>query len=328
MKTQRFIAIGTQVIVRNHKSTQAVAHTTKTELDVTAERNLQNDVECPLTGEQVCRISRDGFDVFFPLFKVRSRVVIESGDVDESLLNEQLSMLQYDVPARGPSAGFSPCARLYGVAVPMTESVWLVRSGDVPWNFINEMLDMGVSVDVTKLDPSETRNKVARALQFLEDKLAEKIANAEASMERARQKLERSEADGVTEEDALEAFNRQAAVIEARLRKWLKDVDTGTSRFGIHGNAFHLSRLGDRATSLRSAMNEQARAYSRATEVLAQVGTSDAAALVTLAQNDQLPVVVLAEALHDAGQSDIAEALQAAFNEENEFSLVGSDDEE
>ncbi len=332
MKTQRYIAKNSQIVVRNVKpGSTAVRHETKSEMDVTAE-NLTVEVPCPVTEDSVCRIVRDGFEVFFPAFRVRSRVIVETGDVDANLLNEQLSILDYDVPASGRSRNFSPCARLYQVAVPMTESVWLVRTGDVPWNFINEMLDMGCTVDVTKLDRSETRTKVARALQFLEDKLAEKIAAAEKSMNDARIKLENSEANGVDEAVARETYEKHAAVIEARLRKWQKDVQDGITRFGINGNAFHLSRLGDRATVLRSSMQEQAAAYSRGVVALATINTSDAVAMTPLAQNDQLPVAILADMLRENGHEDDADAIQAAFKEAEEetFSLsgIGSDEVE
>jgi hypothetical protein len=276
--------------------------------------------------EDMLTISRDGFDIFFAANKIRRRVELEAGDVDQNLLNEQLSILHYDIPSRGPSAGFSPCARLYQLAVPMSESVWLVRTGDVPQNYINEMLDMGCKVFPIKLDRSETAGLVAEALAFMQQKLQEKIAAAEKSMRDALAKLNRSEEEGISQEDATEAYERQAKVIEARLMKWQKDVAECNARFGINSNAYNISRLGERAAFIRNAMNEQAKAYSRATQALSQINTPDAQAAAQLAQQDQMPVAIMAEMLHDAGQSETAEQLQAAFAEPETFSLTGGDE--
>lgn len=323
MKTIRFIPANTNVVVRNLKAnTPAVQHTTKKEL-ILVDGEPQTAF-CPLTGDEVSTITRDGFALYFNPFRVRTRFEVEASDVDEKLLGEQLSKIQYDVPAR---TGFSPCNRLYQLAVPTTESVWLVRSGDVPWNFLGEMEDMGCKVDVDMLDPSETRKNVGKAIAFLQAKLNEKISNAEDSMREALTELEGSEEAGIDEEKALKKYKARASAIESRLNKMSKDITEGVRRFGIVGQSFGLSRLSQSASMFRAAMNEQAQAYKRGVQVLAQSTSTDAQLLAQQAAADQLPAGILSDAIREfTGDDETADAINEAFTGQPEtFSLTDAE---
>lgn len=313
--TQKFIASGSRIVVAR-QNRPAEYYTTKKEIILAATLNTE---ACPITGDPVNTTTEQGIRLWFPTRIVRTRILVEAGDVTPDIYDHQLTMVSYDVPH---IANYSPVAALYRVAVPMTESVWLVRTGDIPYTLIAQMEDKGAEVDVVTLDASETRSRVAKAIGYMQKKLAEAVRGADESIVRANAKLERSQEDGISEDDALAAYNRQIKAIETRLTKLRADVSKGASRFGLNDASFRPEQLTATARSVREIMSERAKAYTRATAALAAVGTTDATALANVAARDGVPVEVIAGALEDAGDMEGAAALIGAFADDNTFSLA------
>jgi len=263
--------------------------------------------------------------IYFPAYKLRTRFVLEEGDLqDTNVLNEQLCKITYDVPSTGVSAGYSPCAELYRVAVPTSESAWLVRAGNVPHNLIAKMFDMGCKVDVDLLDLSETKAKVAKAIGYLQQKMVERIELANEAMRRAETAFsEAMEDEENTDKEAIiEKYIKRSKEVEARLKKLSKEVREGSYKFGFANRAYNPDSLLHHAAAIRQTALDRAKAYQAGTALLASVGTPDATAMAVQAEASELPVFALSDAIRESeqeGASEVADKLN------EEFGLTGSE---
>jgi hypothetical protein len=313
---QKFLKVGTPVTVRQ-MGKQPIAYQMKEEVVLGQVSESIN----PIDQQPALYAVVKGVELWFASCKLRTRILLTSEDTDENVLKAALCQIDYDVPSSGESAGFSPCARLYSVAVPMTESVWLVRAGDVPYTLINEMEDMGCKVDVTLLDLSETQKKVSRAVGFLQAKMKSAIEGANKSLDNAERKLASVEKDENSSPDdiekAVKAYKASVANTTSRLRKLEKDVKEGTRRFGITQSAFGPAQLGKCASLIKGFASERAKAYVAATRALEQIGTPDALTLAQQARNDTLPAFILSDAVKEMGEGKYdqeANAVNETFN--------------
>lgn len=312
-KIQKFLEANTSIIVQKG-SESPVRMKLNSELIL----NSLEDTINPLDPSEPALSSQVGSStVYFPPFKLRSRFMLEEGDLANSgILNEQLAQIDYDIPSTGPSAGYSPVARLYSVAVPLTESVWLVRAGDIPYTLIGEMLDKGCKVEYTLLDTSETKKKVARAIGFLQAKIESAIASANEAMERAETALKQAEEQPDSEElkKAAEKYVKRSKEVVARLKKLEKEMVTGTTRFGLASAAFGPANLLSHARQIRENAAERAKAYQEGKDTLAASDSSTARELAKSASEDKLPVFVMSDALTDIGADEQAQGLNDVFN--------------
>lgn len=314
-RIEKYLPALNNIVVKS-KSASHVYHKTTKDVVVTG---IKDDV-CPLTGDSVQTGFAEKLQIWFNPLQIDTRVVLEESDVDAAMLNESLTILDYDVPSSGPTEGFSPAAALRRYAVPMTKSVWLVRSSNVPWNFIAEMRSMGVKIDTSKLDASETRRKVSRAVLFMIDQLNAKIAASLTTARNAGIKLDQAQANGVNPDDAIKTYKKSIAAVDHTLRKYIDDTNEGAKAFTLNVTAFGMPRLQDHAKAIRATMDERAEAYAQATRALADVDP----VLATMAAQDQLHVAPMADALREAGKEEEADAVQKAFSETDDgtFSLV------
>lgn len=294
------------------KAVHHVWHDTTKDVEVTG----IEDAECPLTGDSVQTGLAAGVRIWFRPLQLDRRVVLEAGDVDEATLNDTLTMIDYDVPSYGETEGFTPCPELRRYAVPMTKSVWLVRSGNTPWNFIARMRSMGVKIDTSKLDPQETRRKVARALLFVADQINERVASFTESARRAEAALAEHDADADESERAaaLKKYRKQAAAIAHAAKEYAENQAEGLAAFAVNLSAVNMPGLRAHAANIRRVMDERASAYAAGAAALAASADSTAQALAPLAAADQLPVHVMSDALREAGDDKAADAINDTFD--------------
>ena len=246
------------------------------------------------------------------------------GDVDEKVFDEQFSLFHYDVPTRNGYA--NPSNRLYPIAVRLTESAWMMRTSDIPYQLMAEMRDNGCSVEVNKFDKSESRRLIHQAVARLQEELAAAVVRAQASHNLAERTLNAATEgeNPSTPEEAEKAHLRQAKAIEKRLTLLASQITKAASRFGINEQAVNINRLNATAAMIRDNMQERASAYIAAQVALRNLGTIDGTALARLADDnvaEKVPVYVIVDMLRESGDDENADRLQEAFKE------VGNDDE-
>lgn len=314
-RTEKYIPAKSRVVVQQKNKT-AVWYDTQKEVVIT---NSQSSV-CPITNDTNVRIVVvPGISIWYQPRMVRSRIVLEAGDIDQTVFNQQFSLFHYDVPSNGESAGYSPCIELYRVAVRLTKSAWIVKTGDVPYDLMGRMQDLGCKVYCNKFDLTETRSLMLQAVEQLQLKMEEATADAEQSYHRAVLQLTNSSdpehKDYMGDENkATERFTKRTALIEKRLEELAKDIQTGAARFGIAEKSYGHDRLQGMATLTRSRTNAQASSYHRATVALANSTNDTARALAVDAGNSTLPVHVMSDALREAGDEEASDELNEVFS--------------
>lgn len=327
-RTERFVPAKSRVAVRQ-AGKPAVWYTTQKDVIVTSDA----PATCPMTGatDNVRSTVEQGVTVWFTARMVRSRIVLESGDVDPKAFNQQFSSFVYDVP----NHVIDPCPELYRVAVRRSESEWLVLAGDIPWDLKGRMEDLGCIVNCDPYDVKATASLLHQAVGQLQKKMDEKLASAERSYANARAQLDNSadpEHDDylADEAEALKRFNRRIATIEKSLNELATAINEGATKCGISERAYGRTRLHGMAALTRTNGTAKARAYHRATQIAAASTDLNLAALAHDAAQSQISALVLAGALEDAGHDAAAKALADAFTESETagttFSLTGDDE--
>lgn len=270
--------------------------------------------ECPITGAELCTTLESGIRLYYHGRQTRGRVVLDDGDLAPDAADTQFCLFHYDVPSGGDYPNPSP--KLYPIGVRLTESAWLMRAGDIPYNLMAEMQDNGCTVEVNRFDPAESARLLRQAVGRLHQDLADAVERANEAMERATDALAAAEPGaegGPTPEEAQRQFASRAKGIERRLALLQKQIGEAAERFGIRPHAVNLERLGLTAAAIRTEMSERARVYRDGVAALAAAGTAETAALAAAAAQSQVPAEVMADALREAGNEAAADALQAAF---------------
>lgn len=327
--TQRFLAPGTRLVVRP-KTGDAVWHETKKEMIVA---DSPAHAICPMTGANVNWVVQDGFNVYFPDEVVRTREVLEDGDIDTDKLNALKPILfTYDIPddavemVNGKPRPFNnPSDQLRRFAVRLNLSCWLMDAGDIPNMLIARMLDAGCDPHVFHFDATEGKKLVSVAISRLKKEIGDAIKRAERSRVSADAQLTGAlDETGMNADEAEERYVRRANGIMERLEALTGDLNAAASRFGINPRVIALARLSVTGDALKSAMATRANAYAAAAKVLKATGTTTNVALANAAEVDQVPVGIMADALQDEGNEADAIQLRDAFAEPAEtFSLVG-----
>lgn len=314
-RTERYLPVQSRVVVQNG----VPAHWYTTVRDVVIPTGEDTSAQCPLSGTDARTVMVAGVRIWYQPRMVRSRIVLEDGDVDTKTFDEQFSLFHYDVPNRGDSAGYSPCRELYRVAVRLTESAWLVKTGDVPYDLMGRMQDIGCLVYCNKFDRTETRSLMLQSVAQLQSKMDEATTDAEQSYHRAMLQLTNSSDPEHREYEpdetkATERFTKRTALIEKRLTDLAKDIQTGAAKFGISTKSYGHDRLYAMATLTHSRTRQQAQSYHRGTVALSTSTDTTAHALATSAAASELPVEVMADALREAGDDATADALTETFS--------------
>ncbi len=328
-RTEKYLPQGSKLVIRAGQ-TPAAWYETKKEVILTT---TPVETDCPITGERVVTATEQKVQIWFQPRMIRSRVVLEDGDVDEATFNEQFCLFHYDVPTAGGYA--NPSSKLYPIAVRLTESAWMMRVSDIPYSLMADMQDNGCSVEVNNFDQKESRRLIHQAVAKLQEELAEAVKRANASRDRAEAALEASQnpAEGeaaVSPEEAERRYTRQAEAIEKRLTLLAAQLGKAATRFGINERAVNINRLGATASAIGFAMRERAQAYASSARILAQQTDATSQALAQASQQDAVPAYAMADAMREAGEDEAADRLQKAFDESEPetFSLAGVGDEE
>lgn len=323
-RKEQYLPTGSKLVCRNGQK-PAEWYTTKKEIILTI---APVEATCPITNEPVVTATAHGLPIWFQARMVRSRIVLEDGDVDTKTFDEQFSLMHYDISVR--SQFTNPSNRLYPIAVRLTESAWMMRTSDIPYQLMAEIQDAGCTVEVNKFDKSESRRLIHQAVAKLQEELAATVSRAQTSARLAERNLEAATEgeDAITPEEAEKAHLRQAQAIEKRLTVLAGQITKAASRFGINEQAVNIARLGNTAATISANMRERAAAYSAAQKALAAAGTDTTTALARAATDnatEKVPVYVMADALRESGEDEAADRLQEAFKEdEDTFSLVGA----
>jgi len=324
-RQEKYLPPGSKLVIKQPNQ-PAAWYTTKKEIILEI---APVEAPCPITNDPVMTATAHGLPIWFQARMVRSRIVLAEGDVDAAVFNEQFSLYHYDCPVINNYK--NPSDRLYPIAVRLTESAWMMRTSDIPYELMAEMQDNGCAVEVNKFDKSESRRLIHQAVAKLQEELAAAVARAEVSRVRAERALEAEPTEGedaTTPEEAEKACLKQAAAIEKRLTLLAGQITKAAARFGIREQAVNIGRLGTAAATISANMKERAAAYVSAQKVLRESNTATGLALANAARDgteDKVPAYVLADALREVGDEEGADRLQEAFKEDDGvFSLAGA----
>lgn len=316
-RTETFIAAKSRVVIRQPgKASQW--YETRKEIVVDVTRLVEDT--CPMSGDPVARWDEKGIFVYFPARILRSNLILEEGDVNPAVLEEQFSLFHYDVPKNGEFP--NPSNRLYPIAVRLTESCWIVKSHDtVILPLMAEMQDAGCKVRMHKFDKSESRALLCEAIEELRVVVAQKVASANASCANAAAQLDGSDEEGLGEVAARKRYESRIKAIERSLTTLTDDINKAAERFGISTRTVNLSHLSTVAKKTRVSAAEKAKAYVHGVQHLLMTGTTTGAALAATAMSVGIPTHVMADALRDDGDDAAADVVQGAFKD-NEYSLA------
>lgn len=264
-RNEKYLDAGTEIAVKVNEGLPNAANS-KEEIVLT---NVQEDTH-PLKKEACLSTKIGKVTIYFSKNKVRSRVALEDSDVPVAILSEQLRQINYTIPFEGESKGYSPSVEMYKNAVPLADCVWLVKANDVPTDLVVKMKDKGCKVDTTLLDLTETKSKIARSIETIQDKIVNALESADSSMAAMDKDFESVMGDSqfseATKKEIAEKYLKRGKEVEARLKKLRKDLTSGTNRFGISEAAFQPERLSVKAHQIRTNAQERVKPYLPASE--------------------------------------------------------------
>lgn len=316
VRIEKFLRVGTRLTVKSQTGQPRNYTTTKEVIvgDTTAE-------ECPLgltshspgRGLVVRDTRADIVDctVWYVGSNVRTRIITEKEDIDPAAFQYALTKIEYDIPA---STGFSPCSRLYPIAIRSSLSCWLVRTGDMPWTLIDEMQERGALVTHTPCDKSATESLLKQAVAFMQKTVQQYVDGARETLESASAALDASEERDVDQETAVRACVNKAKALEKRLETYRKQMSEGSEKMGISSAAWNGSRLTVAAQTYSATLRTRAHAYTRGAKALASSTDTTARALAASAANSTLPAEVMADALREAGDEAAGDEVSDTFN--------------
>jgi hypothetical protein len=323
-KIETFLAPETKLVINRPDRLRAEWYATKKPIVVDLAKCVETT--CPFTGVPVLKHIEAGIEVFFPRLVVRSRLVLEPGDVDPKAFDQTYTQFQYDIPEHSPYP--NPSGWLRSIAVRDTLSCWIVRKGDIGHNTIGNMLDAGVTVKMRDYAAHETKQLVedmVRSLYQQAQEAAASVARREAS---AEEFLAQAQEDGLKESEARKGYETRIKAIARDINVLTGDITKVAASLGLSGcaNFINLAWLQTITKQTTDRMTLRARAYRQAEAALVAAGTPTTLALAAGAAVDQVIPEVMADALREAGDEAGADVLQAAFAEDHTFSLAGTDE--
>lgn len=350
-RTERYLAEGTRLVILPKTTRVPQWYNTRKEVVLDVEPEI---VQCPLSGNRVHSFIYEGIRIFFPPNIVRSREIFEDGDIDKEHVQSMRPVLfTYDIPddateiVRGKERPFyNPSDYLRTFAVRLNLSCWVMNEGDVPHALISRMLDAGCDPYVFEFNPNEAGKLVGAAVATLKKEINAAIVRAEQAHIRAEAQLTNAaNEEGISPEEAEQRFLDRANAISARMQSLTDDLNKVATRFGINPHVLSIDRLNITGGALKSTMEERARAYTAAANVIRETGTMMGEGLANAAAVDACPPYVMADFLRDSGKDAEADAITRAFNlpggtpepepvpataptDEHIFSLVENDEDE
>jgi hypothetical protein len=252
--------------------------------------------------------------------------------------------LTYDIPAQRTREGYpNPSGALRRVGFRFNASCWVVPEHAIPYNLITNLREEGqASVRLLRFDAGEGATIIQMAIEQLNAEIAEQTARTEETIEAARTRIltavddDAELRDNIEErKDALKKFEAAAKRNLKALETLLADLHEAAKQFQIDPANLTLGSARTAFDAIQARFTEQAAAYSAATQALRQTNTADAQALATMAEHDAVPAGIIADAVRESGDEELADRVQAAFapetpaapteqpKEEDTFSLAG-----
>lgn len=230
--------------------------------------------------------------------------------VDESIVaSTRPHLFVYDIPDRAEIT--NPSGELYGRAVRINLSCWVVAEGDIPWNLLNRLNTAGATAYVVPFDPRGAKTLVTMMTDALRKEIADALRRCERSARLVEERIAAAGETSLTPDEADEWTRKRAEDVANRMGVLLENMETAATRFGIPASILNARHALTTANAIGSAMNARAAVYAEAVRVARQ---STDYGIANAAEADAIPPTILADALDDAGQHGTADALRAAFD--------------
>lgn len=199
------------------------------------------------------------------------------------------SLLVYDVPAALDID--NPSGRLRRLGVRINLSCWAVPDDRMPWVYLQELKDAGVSWHVVAFDAGEAQKIAGIAAEAIEREVNDAIKRARKSHELAHEKL------GETLD--LDRFDRTTERAQETLQGVLDALKEAARGFGLDETRLPLDRGFAQIRTMKAVADGRAAAFKSLVE---EVKASQAPATVkTALADDALPHYVAADMAEDNG---------------------------
>jgi hypothetical protein len=223
----------------------------------------------------------------------------------------QACLLIYDIPDTADIP--NPSNRLRRIAVRVNLSCWVVREGDIPYNYLHWLKEQGATWHVVKFDTDENEKLVKMALDSIRKDIRLSIQRAKASADSAGCKLNDPD---MTPEDKSKRYDSVTRATIKRLKETLNSLSAAAKLFGITDRDISLNEALQQTTAIQSSVARKAAEYNRAINRLASLyGDNDG--MVRNARGDRVPAGILADNLEERGNgredASLAQKLRGMF---------------
>jgi hypothetical protein len=266
-----------------------------------------------------CTLTVGTVQMWYAQRSIRRRIVVPQSDVTADTYSHPLTKIDYDIPtALGAGYALRIAGEFHRLAVRCSKSTWVIRTGDIPYNLLAVMEEDACTINADPIDPSATKKLIARAIVALQEQVESYIQGANETLQSSLDKLQNSTDDDGAEAEVVRKCLNEAKAMEKRIQKYKDTMVPGASRLGITDGAWNPNRMIAAARITADSMRQRAAAYRRGTQALAASTDSTAQALAASAANNTLPPEVMGDALREAGEEELADAINETF------SLVGT----
>ena len=220
-------------------------------------------------------------------------------------------MLFYDIPDKSNLS--NPSGFLYGRAIRLNLSCWVVAEGDIPYGLIDNLRRGGANAFVIPVDPRGAKVLMREMTDSLRKEIAAALVRCNRSAANVDAKIADAANTSRSADEADEWVRKRADDVVERMGELLKNIESAAARFGIETDGFRFDAVANTARNIRDAMMARAAVYAEAVRTARAAGIDPT--VVNAAAADNLPAGVLADALREAGETGSADALGAAFDD-------------
>lgn len=256
---------------------------------------------CPMTERAVLMVQTGGYRLYFPPEVVRSR----RANIP------QMSILCYDVSDDTRRRHASDVLIRRGVRT--TFSGWVVPTDRIPWALVDELRAAGEVVTLYKYDPSEGESLLFAIQNALLTQIRQAAESAEASANAAAEQYANS--DKPNRSKYMEQRIKSAATAAAeKLAAYRAAADV----FGIDTATLEVNTAAAVANAIQVGVYIRAERYVAAVAALRVQNTAAATAMANAADQNAVPVGVMADMVQDGGTAAdevVAVELREAFDD-------------
>jgi hypothetical protein len=273
-----------------------------------------------------------GFGIFFMADQAKWRA---SEEEVKKIGQMELYKLEYDIPDNAEMYDDEthpwrhPSDYLWSLGVRSTRSCWILPHKNIPWQRLNRLTEVGANWSCFKQDTSETANLIDACCKAIQREYVEAVERAQEVQQRGEVALEAGNQNPeLTEEKIKKAHLIRAKRLKKSMEERFKDLEAGAAVFGLNVNYFGMADAANTIAAVNMSMAQRAATFAKAIQVAQapETATSDTTHLAEAMKQDASIAPILADALQEAGQEEMAETLRMTCNAINGATEPAGDD--